>query len=203
MNATVSIPKTTDVTLRKTAHEDVTATNFGTSPSVPPTVTPPPSGMPRKPLRRWQFIAGLLLAFALMLVMAIGILQESGLSRIFSMPLVAIAAIASVMMLGGGFVPMATAAAGLDDGEFDRLLEASEAKAAASRRSYTYTAVQSEPVVQEDWDSVVKLAPVEDSDSRNTEQRTNQPERSSREQRNSGEIQEDAESGHLSGGYPA
>lgn len=89
-----------------------------------PAVMPPP---PAKPMDRGRFAIGLLLSSAgitLLLFVAVGMLQQIGLNGWFSLPLVALTAIFGVMMLGGGFGLMATAAAGLDDGEFERLMEA-------------------------------------------------------------------------------
>ena len=50
----------------------------------------------------------------------------------FTLVLVAIGVLTGVMMLGGGFGLMATAASGFDDGEFDRLIDAGNISAASN-----------------------------------------------------------------------
>ena len=92
--------------------------------AIRPPVTPPPAA---KPMEKGRFAMGLLLSTAgitLLMFVAVGTMQQLGVNGWFSMPLVAVTAIGGVMMLGGGFGLMATAAAGLDDGEFERLMEA-------------------------------------------------------------------------------
>ncbi len=88
-------------------------------------VIPPPSAI--KTLNKGRFATGLLLSSSgvgLLLFVAVGMLQQFGLNGWFSLPIVAITAIGGIMMLGGGFGLMATAAPSLDDGEFERLMEA-------------------------------------------------------------------------------
>lgn len=94
-------------------------------PAMPPAGTRPPSQP--KTMDRGRFFFGMLLSsvgIGLLLLVAVGTLQQMGADGRLSLPLVAITSIAGVMMLGGGFGVMATAAAGLDDGEFDRLMKA-------------------------------------------------------------------------------
>jgi hypothetical protein len=97
----------------------------------PPVVIPPSN--PMLVMDKARFACGLLLSSAgigCLLIIAIGALQQADLVERFSMPIVAGAAMMGIMMLGGGFGLMATAAAGLDDGEFEWLLEAGNISAA-------------------------------------------------------------------------
>ena len=85
-----------------------------------------------------RFFFGMLLSSAgvgLLLFVAVGIVQQFGAGGRFSLPLVAVTAIAGVMMLGGGFGVMATASGGLDDGEFERLMEAGNISNVCRERS--------------------------------------------------------------------
>ena len=72
---------------------------------------------------------GLLFAgmgIGLMLAVAVGALQDFGLSGRLSLPAVGISMIAGLTLVGGGFGVMATAAPSFDDDEFDRLVESGE-----------------------------------------------------------------------------
>ena len=93
--------------------------------AVPPTANPPRSQP--KTMDKGRYAFGLLLSFlgvSLLLFVAVGMMQQFGTDGWSSLPLVAFTAIAGLMMLSGGFVVMATAAASLDDGEYERLIEA-------------------------------------------------------------------------------
>ncbi len=93
---------------------------------------------PLKTMNKGRFFLGMLLSSAgvgLLLLVAVGIIQQFGAGGRFSLPLVAITAIAGVMMLGGGFGVMATASGGLDDGEFERLMEAGNISSVTEDRS--------------------------------------------------------------------
>lgn len=93
--------------------------------AAPPSVEPPLVSTPT--IDKGRFAFGMLLSaagIATLLFIAAGALQQSGIAEQFSMPVVACTAILAIMMLGGGFGLMATAAAGFDDGEFERLMEA-------------------------------------------------------------------------------
>ncbi|MEZ6062159.1 MAG: hypothetical protein R3C19_17610 [Planctomycetaceae bacterium] len=84
---------------------------------------------PRRKLQKRRFATGLLLSMAGMatiLLVAVGGLQDAGLRGRISMPAIALCVIVGVMMLGGGFGLMATAAPGFDDEEFDRLMRAGD-----------------------------------------------------------------------------
>ena len=95
-------------------------------------VTPTPTTCPGRPIRKRRFLLGLLLAaggMGLMLFVAAGALHAAGASGSLSLPTVALAMIIGLMLLGGGFGIMATSAAVLDDGEFERLMNASDNQA--------------------------------------------------------------------------
>lgn len=86
-------------------------------------VTPTPSTA--KPMQKRRFLMGLLTAgggIGLMLCVAVGALQSAGASGHLSLPAVSICMVVGLMLLGGGFGVMATAAPKFDDDEFDRLL---------------------------------------------------------------------------------
>lgn len=109
-----------------------------TKTAVPPAVIPPPRAIPT--MDKGRFASGLLLSsvgIGCLLLIAVGTLQQAGIAERFSMPIVACAAIMGIMMLGGGFGLMATAAAGFDDGEFDRLMEAGNISAAETSERFS------------------------------------------------------------------
>jgi len=92
--------------------------------AVPP-VEPPLISTPA--MDKGRFVFGMLLSaagIATLLFIAAGALQQSGIGDRFSMPIVACIATLGIMMLSCGFGLMATAAAGFDDGEFERLMDA-------------------------------------------------------------------------------
>ena len=141
MNATIDEPQTTENaehtssaagnnreqrTLKRPIAPEHALRNTPTpQPASPPAADCPPSEL--KTMDKGRFCFGMLLSSAgvgLLLSVAVGIVQQFGAGGRFSLPLVAFTAIAGVMMLGGGFGVMATASAGLDDGEFERLMEA-------------------------------------------------------------------------------
>ncbi len=89
----------------------------------------PGRSVTRRPLQKRRFGTGLLLSVAGMftiLVVAFGGLQDAGLRGRVSLPVIGLCVIAGVMMLGGGFGLMATAAPGFDDDEFERLMRAGD-----------------------------------------------------------------------------
>ena len=78
-----------------------------------------------RPMQRQRFVFGLLFScvgIGLMLMVAAGTLQGAGLNGRLSLPVVGLFMILGLMLLGGGFGVMATAAAGFDDNEFERLM---------------------------------------------------------------------------------
>ena len=78
-----------------------------------------------RPMQRRRFVFGLLFScvgIGLMLMVAAGTLQGAGLNGRLSLPVVGLCMILGLMLLGGGFGVMATAAAGFDDNEFERLM---------------------------------------------------------------------------------
>ncbi len=80
---------------------------------------------PARPMQIKRFLSGLVFAaggIGLMLCVAVGALQDAGADGKLSLPAVAICMVIGLMLLGGGFGVMATAAPTFDDGEFDRLL---------------------------------------------------------------------------------
>lgn len=86
---------------------------------------PPRKPKPARPLQLKRFLTGMVFAacgIGLMLCVAVGALQDAGADGNFSLPAVAICMVAGLMLLGGGFGIMATAAPTFDDDEFDRLL---------------------------------------------------------------------------------
>jgi len=141
MNATFQQPETST----KTVHQSLlaesdrqprpkTTSDHGTvavqqkattQPIVPPVVIPIPSQV--KTMDKGRFALGLLLSFVgvcVLLFVVVGLLQQPGNRGWFSLPIVAVTAIAAVTILGGGFGMMVTASADLDDGEFERLIMA-------------------------------------------------------------------------------
>ena len=99
--------------------------------AIPPAEIPPP--MAGQAMDKGRFAFGLLLSsagVAVMMTIAGGLLYDSGIAERFSLPIVAGAAIMGIMLLGGGFGLMATAAGSMDDGEFERLMEAGNISAA-------------------------------------------------------------------------
>lgn len=87
-------------------------------------VAPKPSNGPT-PMRIKRFLFGMLIAaggIALMLIVAFGMLQGWGVNKNLSLPAIGLCMILGLMMLGGGFGVMATAAGTFDDDEFDRLM---------------------------------------------------------------------------------
>ncbi len=106
--------------------------------AIPPAVIPPPRAI--RAMDKGRFASGLLLSsvgIGCLLMIAVGTLQQADIAERFSMPIVACAAIMGIMMLGGGFGLMATAAAGFDDGEFDRLMEAGNISAAETAERFS------------------------------------------------------------------
>jgi len=100
-----------------------------------PAVTPPP--VKTQPMQKRRFASGLAIAtsgIGLMMFVAMGALRDVGADGHFSLPAVALCMVIGLMMLGGGFGIMATAAPKFDDDEFERLmrlgddLNASESK---------------------------------------------------------------------------
>lgn len=80
---------------------------------------------PVRPMQLKRFLSGLVFAaggIGLMLCVAVGALQDAGADGDLSLPAVAICMVIGLMLLGGGFGVMATAAPTFDDGEFERLL---------------------------------------------------------------------------------
>lgn len=137
MNTTIEQPQTTKNTVQLSQNSQISST---TATSQADAVNPPvstsdavtrpaviPTPPPIKPLEKGRFAMGLLLSsggITLLLFVAMGMLQQIGLNGWVSLPLIALTSIGGVMMLGGGFGLMATAAPGFDDGEFERLMEA-------------------------------------------------------------------------------
>jgi|GEM_PF-4582529 len=120
-----------------------------TQTGVPPAVIPPPNAI--RAMDKGRFASGLLLSsvgIGCLLMIAVGTLQQSDIAERFSMPIVACAAIMGIMMLGGGFGLMATAAAGFDDREFDRLLEAGNISAAETSERFSRQPEQTTDVAE-------------------------------------------------------
>ena len=95
-----------------------------------PAVTPQPnSGGVRRPLQILPFLRGFFISgggLGLMMLVVVGVLRDIGVDGSLSLPVVAICMVMGLMMLGGGFGIMATAAPRFDDGEFDRLLSGAD-----------------------------------------------------------------------------
>jgi|GEM_PF-2250877 len=88
-----------------------------------PNVMPPRSKA--RPMQKRRFLSGLLfssLGISLMLMVAVGTLHGFGIQGRLSLPVVGLCMIFGLMLLGGGFGVMATAAPTFDDNEFNRLL---------------------------------------------------------------------------------
>lgn len=82
-----------------------------------------------RPMQKRRFLMGLVFSAAgigLMLVVAAGAVQDAGFHGRLSLPVVGFCMIIGLMLLGGGFGVMATAAPTFDDNEFDRLVQAGE-----------------------------------------------------------------------------
>lgn len=78
-----------------------------------------------KPMQKGRFLMGLVfssLGIGLMLAIAVGALQNVGLNGRLSLPAVGVCMVVGLVLLGGGFGVMATAAPTFDDDEFDRLV---------------------------------------------------------------------------------
>ena len=89
-----------------------------------------------RPMQKRRFLSGLCCSatgVALMLTVAAGGLQQVGITGRMSLPAVGICMIFGLMLLGGGFGIMATAAPKFDDGEFERLIRAGEEAARRNR----------------------------------------------------------------------
>ena len=96
----------------------------------------PPAPAPR--MKKDRFAVGLLLSSAgigVLLMVAIGMLQQLGASGQYSLPVIVITAVVGIMMLGGGFGLMATASGSFDDGEFECLMEAGNISSVIQERS--------------------------------------------------------------------
>ncbi len=88
-----------------------------------------------KRLRPLRFALGLLITtFGMSIILLIGVrmLDVQQLGGDFTLVLVAIGVLTGVMMLGGGFGLMATAASGFDDNEFDRLIDSGNISAVSN-----------------------------------------------------------------------
>lgn len=128
---TVASDKITDREETTTCSHDSIATTPPTT-GVAPVTPQSPKG---RPMQKARFLLGLLFAamgISLMLAVAVGALQDFGLSGRLSLPAVGICMIFGLMLVGGGFGVMATAAPTFDDDEFDRLVEEGDAARAAS-----------------------------------------------------------------------
>jgi hypothetical protein len=136
-----------------------------TQTAVPPAVIPPPNAI--RAMDKGRFASGLLLSsvgIACLLMIALGALQQANIAARFSMPIVACAAIMGIMMLGGGFGLMATAAAGFDDGEFDRLMEAGNISAAETSERFRRRADDSMSAPEPAHDRVRNVEPLNSTD---------------------------------------
>ena len=92
---------------------------------------------PRR-MRPVRFAVGLLLTtIGIVMILLIGVrmLEVQQLGGNFALPLVAITVLSGVMLLGGGFGLMATAASGFDEQEFDRLMKAGNIASAQMEQS--------------------------------------------------------------------
>jgi hypothetical protein len=90
-----------------------------------PNVMPPLSKA--RPMQKRRFLSGLLfssLGISLMLMVAVGTLHGFGIQGRLSLPVIGLCTIFGLMLLGGGFGVMATAAPTFDDNEFNRLMMA-------------------------------------------------------------------------------
>lgn len=93
-----------------------------------------------KPVR---FAVGLLsttIGMIIILLVGVRMLEIRQLGGSFALPLILIAVLSGVMLLGGGFGLMATASSGFDEQEFDRLMKA------GNMASATVEPVTMEPV---------------------------------------------------------
>lgn len=91
-----------------------------------------------RPMQKRRFLAGLVLSslgIGLMLIVAVGALQNAGLNGRLSLPVVGLCMIIGLMLLGGGFGIMATSAPTFDDHEFDRLVRSGDNDRSLATRS--------------------------------------------------------------------
>ncbi|MEQ9406701.1 MAG: hypothetical protein RIK87_03205 [Fuerstiella sp.] len=82
-----------------------------------------------RPMQKQRFLMGLVfstLGIGLMLIVAVGTLQGFGINGRLSLPVVGLCMIIGLMLLGGGFGIMATAAPTFDDDEFERMVRAGD-----------------------------------------------------------------------------
>ncbi len=82
---------------------------------------------------RKRFLSGMVLTclgVAALLLIAVGQIHRSGLADRLPLPVVAGLAVLGIMCLGGGFGLMTVSAGGLDDGEFERFMNAGAARTA-------------------------------------------------------------------------
>lgn len=111
-----------------------------------PVVTSPVSGSNssgsgssgRRPFRPARFLVGLLLAvsgISVILIVAANTIRLHHLGREITLPIIAFSVITGIFLLGGGFGVMTTAAAGTDESEFERLLNAGETLASTDARN--------------------------------------------------------------------
>lgn len=89
------------------------------------------SGRPRtgRPMKISRFLAGLLvttLGVSTILLIGISFVQVRRFGSEWMLPMVALSVVLGILLLAGGFGLMATASAGFDEEEFDRLLNRSE-----------------------------------------------------------------------------
>lgn len=111
-----------------------------------PVVTSPVSGSNssgsgssgRRPFRPARFLVGLLLSvsgISVILIVAANTIRLHHLGREITLPIIAFSVITGIFLLGGGFGIMTTAAAGTDESEFERLLNAGETLASTDARN--------------------------------------------------------------------
>lgn len=192
------------MTANETKNAEREVTEYGTE-VITPAVTPAPE-IPRRPLRLRQFIAGLCLTTAgaaTLLLIAAGAIQRSGIAIGFPLPVVGVVAIIGIMLLGGGFGLMATAAPELDDSEFNRLMRAGDPPTGRFDQMTVqqFDDDQTRDIETDELDESYDETEFSDEsdESLNAEDGTDEPAGGRREQGDSDEIQQDAVAGHLAG----
>ena len=119
-------PRSADITVRgRTAAAIQSTSSEQASMIVPETGVSSTTPVPPRGFRLGRFLAGFLLAglgMALILVIGVGLLFIRRMNAETAMAIVGVVVLAGIMCLGGGFGLMATAAAGYDEQEFDRLM---------------------------------------------------------------------------------
>jgi hypothetical protein len=120
----------------------------------------PSQPKPARPMQVKRFLSGMVFAgsgIGLMLCVAVGALHDAGADGKLSLPAVALCMVIGLMLLGGGFGVMATAAPTFDDDEFARLLRQGNQPLAGER-------CDNEPFTPSIWEDSQEGSPLDHSE---------------------------------------